>query len=117
MAVSLKDTIVLTSRSEVAQLGTNGAAHTVVGSLIPMGYQQLGALGASSALTVPLGARIAYIQPQTAAVRWRDDGTAPTATIGQPLAVAATLEYSGSLANIRFIEVSAGAILNIVYYR
>ena len=88
------------------------------------GYQQITSLSASTGLTVPtidatgLNARpsIAIITPEGQAVRWRDDATAPTASVGMPLAVGVTLQYDGDLTKIRFIEQVGGAKLNISYY-
>jgi hypothetical protein len=89
-----------------------------------IGYQQITSLSASSALTVPtvdangLACKptLAIITPETAGVRWRDDGVAPTATVGMPLAAGVTLQYDGDLSRVRFIQQTAGAILNISYY-
>ena len=60
--------------------------------------------------------RIAIITPETQAVRWRDDGVAPTASVGMPLAAGVTLQYDGDLSGIKFIEQTSGAKLNITYY-
>lgn len=82
-----------------------------------LGYQQITALSASTALTVPAGTSMAIITPETQAVRWRDDGTAPTATVGYPLAVGSELRYTaGQLSSLRFIEQVASAKINITYY-
>jgi len=89
-----------------------------------LGYQQITSLSAATALTLPQtdknGLRatpsVAYITPETQAVRWRDDGTDPTASVGMPLAVGVTLEYDGDLSKIRFIEQTASAKLNVSYY-
>lgn len=83
-----------------------------------LGYQQLaaGSMAAATALTVPAGAAYAVIQVEAQAVRWRDDGTDPTAAIGMPVAVGTTFTYEGPLARIKFIEAAAGAILNVTYY-
>jgi hypothetical protein len=89
-----------------------------------LGYQQITSLSASTALTVPirdvngLSCRpaIAIITPETQAVRWRDDGVAPTASVGMPLAAGVTLQYDGDITKIRFIEQTASAKLNISYY-
>lgn len=82
-----------------------------------LGYQQLTSLSASTALTIPAGTVLALIQPEIQAVRWRDDGTAPTATVGYPLSTGSELQYTGAqLTALRFIEQSSGAKLNIVYY-
>ena len=82
----------------------------------PLGYQQLTTLSAAVGLTVPAGAVGAIIVPEAQAVRWRDDGTNPSATVGMPLAVAAALEYAGDLSAIKFFEQTAGAKLNVTYY-
>ncbi len=81
-----------------------------------LGYQQITSLSASTALTVPVGATMALIVPETQAVRWRDDGTAPTATVGMPLAIGVSLSYDGDLKAVRFIEQAASAKLNVAYY-
>jgi len=82
----------------------------------PLGYQQIVGLVASTALTVPAGATLALVVTEAQAVRWRDDGTAPTATIGMSLVIGALLEYGGSLAALRFIQQAATATLNVSYY-
>lgn len=89
-----------------------------------LGYQQITDVSASTALTVPTrdamgqGCQptLAVIVAEDQAVRWRDDGTAPSASVGMPLAVGVPLSYDGNLQNIRFFEQAAGATLNISYY-
>jgi len=81
-----------------------------------LGYQQITSLSASTALTVPSGATLALIVPETQNVRWRDDGTAPTASVGMPIFVGASLSYDGDLNRIRFIQQAASATLNVSYY-
>lgn len=50
-------------------------------------------------------------------VRWRDDGTAPTAAIGHILEAGKSMYYDFSkLANLKFIEETASAKLNVSYY-
>ena len=90
-----------------------------------MGYQQITSLSSAQGLTIPeidptsgLKAMptFAIIVSETQAVRWRDDGTAPTASVGMPLAAGVTLQYDGDLKKIRFIEQTASAKINISYY-
>jgi hypothetical protein len=81
-----------------------------------LGYQQITSLSSAQALTVPRDATRALIAPLTQTVRWRDDGVAPTASVGMPAAAGTYLSYDGDLNRIRFIEVSASAELNITYY-
>lgn len=92
---------------------------------IPCGYQQITSLSAATRLTVPDAGAIVganqhptrcIITATTQAVRWRDDGTDPTATVGYPLPVNTELKYDGNLMKIKFIEQTAGAVLNVAYY-
>ena len=82
----------------------------------PLGYQQITTLSSAQALTVPAGATFAVIDGEAQAVRWRDDGTNPSATVGNQLAVGGILEYGGDLSAIKFIEAVASAKLNVSYY-
>ena len=89
-------------------------------ALAVTGFQQITSLSTSTSFTVPtaiLGSDFAYVTCEGQAVRWRDDGTDPTASIGHRLAVNGVLEYDGPLTEIEFIEEASGAILNISYYK
>jgi hypothetical protein len=87
--------------------------------LAPVGFQQLDAtaLSASVGLTVPAGAQVAILAPVTAAVSWRDDGTAPTATGGMQIAAGTYYEYWGNLSAIRFIASTGSPVLNVSFYK
>jgi hypothetical protein len=94
----------------------------------PMGYQQIlhGAISSAGSLTLPTLAKsglipgYAVIQCQgtatTDCVAWRDDGTAPTTTVGMRLFSGQELDYSGDLNSIQFIVVAGSPDLNISYY-
>lgn len=86
--------------------------------LVPLGFQTISlTTGTVSSLTVPTGAKIAYITADTQAARWRDDGTAPTSAAGMMLATGnPPLIYGGRLSAIQFIAASSGAILSVSYY-
>ena len=81
-----------------------------------LGYQQITSLSSAQALTVPVGATMALIVPEAQAVRWRDDGVNPTASVGMPIAVGESFNYDGDLKRIRFIQQTTSATLNISYY-
>ena len=89
------------------------------------GYQQIVGMAASTALTVPARdlngiattPTVALIIAESASVRWRDDGVAPTATVGMPLPIGTVLMYDGDLRQIRFIQQAPTATLNVSYYK
>ena len=82
----------------------------------PLGFQQITGLSSATGLTVPSGALIALIQAESQDVRWRDDGTNPTQTVGMTLGTGLSLPYTGDLSLIKFIETTASAKLNVSYY-
>jgi len=94
-----------------------------------LGYAQSAAVDAStliSSLTfqgqavagIPAGTVLLLLMPQTQAIRWRDDGTAPSATVGYPLAVGTELRYTGTnMGALRVISQVAGAIVNVIAYK
>ena len=81
----------------------------------PCGYQQLTLAGAVS-LTVPVQAHYAVLVAEVQAVRLRDDGTAPTTSVGWLLPVGVPFTYTGSLSALQAIQATSGAILNVLYY-
>lgn len=88
----------------------------------PLGYCQLTSMSVSTALSacaggVPATATVAQLCVEAQAVRYRDDGTAPTATVGMPAAAGTCFPISGTLSAIRFIQSTSGAILNVSFYR
>ncbi len=60
----------------------------------------------------------AIIRPETGSIRWRDDGTAPTAAVsgGFPLNVNETLEYDGEIGKFQFITTAGSATVNVNLY-
>lgn len=81
------------------------------------GFQQITSLSAAASLTVPAGATTAVIHAESQDVRWRDDGTNPTASVGMVITAGTSISYSGNLAAIRLIETTASAKLNVSYYK
>lgn len=81
-----------------------------------LGYQQITSLSSATGLTVPTGATRALIAPLTKDIRWRDDGTNPTASVGMPVIAGTYLSYDGDLNKIKFIQTAASAELNITYF-
>lgn len=70
----------------------------------------------SQALTIPSGCTKILIVPEVQAIRYRADGTNPTATVGMPIAVGGTLEFTMSqFPRLKLIAQVAGAIINVQF--
>lgn len=82
----------------------------------PLGYEQITGLSSAKGLTPPAGARFALIQAESQIVRWRDDGTNPTASVGMMIAATADMVYTGDLSKIKLIEATVSAKVNVSYY-
>lgn len=83
-----------------------------------LGYAQLtGLTTAKGFASVPAGANAVLIVASGQPVRWRDDGTAPTASAGMHLAVDTEFLYTGNLSAIEFIEESASATVDVTFYK
>lgn len=88
-----------------------------------LGYQQI-TPDTATGLTVPTlapdGSRqqptFIIVTPEGQNVRWRDDGTNPTSSVGMPIYVGTTLLYDGDLTRIRFINMVAGGKVNVSFY-
>lgn len=91
---------------------------TLQGYLGQNGFvQQTGFSAATGLANIPAKSQFAVIQCESKDVRWRDDGTDPTTTVGMVLTAGSTLIYTANFSNIKFIEVASGAKLNISYYK
>lgn len=68
---------------------------------------------------IPPGATTAVLQAETADIRYRDDGAAPTASIGMIVVHGAggSLLYTGTLSALRFILLSGSPLLDVAFYR
>ena len=95
---------------------TEQREYMVDAKLVPLKFEQNVTLDTVQGLEPPPNARVAIIQALTQNVRWRDDGTVPSGTIGMQLAAGRDMLYTGDLAAIKFIEEAASAELNIAYY-
>jgi hypothetical protein len=90
----------------------------------PLGYVQLTLTGTAQKLTLPtlpkdtyIGLVIFQMEGSTLSGRWRDDGVAPTATVGMILSTGDDLfPYTGQFDAIQFISTSGSPILNASYY-
>lgn len=88
-----------------------GVAAGVFG--VPAGFQQLNPTSATK-LTVPAGATLAVIV-SASSFTWRDDGTAPTASVGMVWPANVPLYYGGTLSALEVINTSG--TVNVSYYK
>jgi len=84
----------------------------------PLGYVQITNLSSAVGLgSIPTGATVAFLSCEGAELRYRDDGTNPTASVGMPIYAGQVLEYSGTLSAIKIIQTSSNGILNVSFYK
>jgi len=82
-----------------------------------LGHVQLASLASATGLTVPSGATACYIRVEGQPVRFRDDGTDPTAAVGMLLLPAdVPFFYDGTMTALKFIETAASAKVNVAFY-
>lgn len=63
------------------------------------------------------GPSMVLLQATGQHIRWTDDGTTPTATVGMLLyAGGDPYPFTGNLAQLQLIQVAATAVLNVSYY-
>lgn len=108
-----------TVATEHQQLSTGAYAERVVvtdGQLKTLGFETVTGLSIAKGLNVPAGASLARISIENNGVRYRSDSTAPTSAVGIPLNAGDIMDFNADLANLKFIETSVGASLNIEYY-
>lgn len=93
----------------------------------PMGYCQITSLSSAVAMatascstgSVPAQAVIAEICVSAAAIRYRDDGTAPTTSLGIPVGAGTCFPYAvsaGGFGQLQIIQQTSGAIVDVSFY-
>jgi len=107
----------------VGQLGpvVTGApgypTQTVDGQLRPVGFRQLTDVSGVTSLPTVSGAELVLIQAESQNIRIRDDGVAPTTTVGFAVFAGDTLWYNGAdLTDLQVIEEAASATVNLLFY-
>lgn len=82
-----------------------------------LGYLQITSLSVARGLPIPDGTALILVTPETQAVRWRADGTNPTASVGYPLAVGVEARFTlKQLSALKFIEQTASAKINVYFF-
>lgn len=91
---------------------------------IPLGCGKIAALAGPKTLdmtsigSIPTGAEFVMLRAETQDIRWRDDGTDPTASEGMLLKTTdAPLVWHGPLTTFLAIAATAGAVLRVNFYK
>lgn len=97
--------------------------------LTPMGYGQIDLSSGAAVLLstvvvngvpgIPAGTKYAVMTPETQGVRFRCDNTAPTASVGNPIAAGDTWSLAltpAGFATVKVIQQSASAKLNVEFF-
>lgn len=100
------------------------------GPYVPLGHCQITSLASAVALvtascssgSVPAGATIAEICVETAGIRYLDDGTAPTTSLGIPVVPTSTAPacYAYAiipLTAVQFIAISGSPVIDVAFYK
>lgn len=101
----------------IGWLATPALAYT------PLGCVQLSSLGSATLLSsvtggIPNGTTFVFLTVEGEAVRMRDDGVAPTASIGLLLPIGGPWPYSSlTMANLQFIQTASSSIVDACFYR
>jgi hypothetical protein len=86
-------------------------------TVTPVGFEKLAVSSTAVAFaSVPARATSCLLVCETNAVRFRSDGTNPTATDGVPIAAGQPLTYNGDPSALKFIRQSADATIQAEFY-
>lgn len=96
------------------------------GIVTPVGYCQLSVITVAQTSTctggIPNGANYAVVCNEGTAARWRDDGVAPTTTMGNILGTGTATApvcagFTTTFATLQWIAESGTAVLDFTFYR
>ena len=82
-------------------------------------FQDVDVAAAQGLPSLPAGATLARIQCETQSIRYRQDNTNPTASVGMLLAAGTVLDIHSAeckLAEVKIIEAAASAKVNVTYF-
>lgn len=92
-------------------------------SVKSVGYQQSSSVATAQTLAqlfgaaVPTNADYVVVQCETQNCRWRDDGVAPTASVGNLLTAGDSIVVRrGQFSKFQIIQVAATAVVNVDFY-
>ena len=110
----MKALLIIVAAPLLLLIGPMMMAHAQSIGTSPLGVIQATGLSPSAALSpIPAGATSMVVCVETQGVRWRDDGTAPTASVGMPIAAGQCAAFhEPNLSLIKFIYQVSGEIID-----
>ena len=106
--------------------GQDSPEYTKQGKANPLGYCQLSVTTAVQTSTctggIPAGTTYALVCNEGTAARWRDDGTAPTTSVGTPLGTGSATApvcqtFFTTFSALQWIAESGTSVLNFTFYQ
>ena len=85
----------------------------------PISFEQISINTAAGLTTIPSNANKAVITVETAGLRYRDDGTNPTSSVGHNMRVGSVIFLNGRNAVLNFKAIKSGTAnskINVDYY-
>lgn len=85
----------------------------------PISFEQITINTAVGLTTIPSNANKAVITVQTAGIRYKNDGTNPTATVGHDMRIGSVIFLNGRNAVLNFKAIKSGSTnskINVDYY-
>jgi hypothetical protein len=121
LALTVAGVVSVSSQSHKDTSGTPLPGVSPIYIYVSAGQDQMGLpVTTNTTLTVPVGATLAEICVETANVRYRDNGSASSSTLGIPVAYSSPgncFPYSGPLASMSFSAISGSPTLDVSYYK
>lgn len=104
-----------------AALADDAGERAMTSAVLPLGYCQLTVSSTAVLLSSCTGGipdKSAWVQiiGETAAIRYRADGVAPTASVGMPLATGTPMQYTSVMAKLQFIAQTGTATVDADFY-
>ncbi len=96
---------------------TNGVVVNLKSLTAISGSQFALTIGTNTTLTVPATSVVAHISVEGGDLRYTDDGTSASSTVGHPVGNGTAFDYSGPLAALKFTIKSGTPTINVSYYK
>lgn len=119
--------VLLLLGTAAAALAQNNSARQSSNFITPLGYCQFTASGSATTFAAATPTSTTTCTPpaltawvticiETAAIRWRDDGTAPTTSVGMPVSAGQCFYYNSDLSKLKIIAQTGSPVVDASFY-